>query len=201
MNNIRKDVNSFYETLRLGLQFHLTYHSVPVTLRLVGHAMRILSYANILYAVVNLDGDFILCPNLHIRSEVIFMRNTQRHLVSHFHVVDKHGSFDMWTFQEKNHSIVFPRFRDIDSFPIPCRSYIVFGWSKEERKLHLSFHPIAFHVRIEIERRVIERTCPLSIDRYDVALSVCQHRTRQLDMVTICGGRRRFTLLKLPLTS
>ena len=59
---------------------------------------------------------------------------------------------------------------------------------QEERKLHLPLDAVFSHIRIEVERRVVERARPTGVHTDSVALAVGQHGTWQYDIVVIDGA-------------
>ena len=68
---------------------------------------------------------------------------------------------------------------------------------KEERELHLSLVAILLHVGIKIKAGVVERTRPLGVNTYGIALAVGKHRARKLYGVIVL---RRIAHTELPLT-
>ena len=63
-----------YARHRRGTQFDTTGDTIPVTLCLVGHTMGVLSYTDILDAVIDTDGDLILPPCLDVGRDIILVR-------------------------------------------------------------------------------------------------------------------------------
>ena len=93
---------------RCGSQFNLSGNAVPVALCLVGNAMGILSYANILDAVVYLDGNDVLFAELDQRCHIILMRNAERHLMTSLLAVHKDCRLYVWPLQEEGDMLLLP---------------------------------------------------------------------------------------------
>ena len=113
------------------------------------------------------------------------MRHTQRRVSASHLSVDKHRCLYMRTLEIEVYALLFPRLRHKHRFLIPRIAYIVLRWCEEERELHLARLAVFLHVRVEIERRVVETAGPLSVNGNDVALVVGYHRTRQLNFIVI----------------
>ena len=169
----------FYKVHRTRLQFHTPYDAVPVALRLVGHAMRILSYTNILNTIIDFDGNRILTAIHNMRSQIVFVRHRQRHPVPHLHTIYVNGGLNVRPFEEQHNATPFPRLGHNNFLLIPSNAHVMPFGSEEEREFHLSFHPILLHVWVEIERRIVKRTRPLRLYRHHITLPVRQHRTRK----------------------
>ena len=54
------------EHLWLEDESHIACNTVPVALRLVGHAVRVLSHTHVLNAIVDVDVDVVVGARLHI---------------------------------------------------------------------------------------------------------------------------------------
>ena len=89
-------------------QFDASDDAVPVALRLVGHAMRILSDAHILDAVVDADADGVPATEAHEGRDVVLVGCGERQLVAHFMAVDEDGGLDVGTFEEEHDGALAP---------------------------------------------------------------------------------------------
>ena len=81
---------------------------------------------------------------------------------------------------------------------IPGIAHVMTLGGKEERELHLSLVAILLHVGIKIKAGVVERTRPLGVNTYGIALAVGKHRAGKLYGVIVL---RRIAHTELPLTS
>ena len=63
-----------YARHRRGTQFDTTGDTIPVTLCLVGHTMGVLSYTDILDAVIYKDSNLVVFPCLEVRRDIILVR-------------------------------------------------------------------------------------------------------------------------------
>ena len=57
--------------------------------------------------------------------------------------------------------------------------------SQEKREFYVAHLAVLLHVGIEVERGIIERTRPLGVDAYGVALAVGQHRAGKRDDIVV----------------
>ena len=162
--NIRTDADlPDIQFLPLCLQFDTSHDTVPVALRLIGHAMRVLSHADVLDTVIDADSNRVTLATVDGISNIIAMRRRKRHLMSDAPTVHIDGGLDVRTFQKQGDAAVFPVLGNIDATLIPSVAYIMTFGCQEERKLHLPLDAIFRHIGIEIERRVVERTRPLRL--------------------------------------
>ena len=81
------------------LKLYAPRYAVPIALRLVSHRVRILTYADILYAVIDTDGNLILASGLDKPRDIVLMRRGQAHLMPHLTTVDKHRRLYVRTLQ------------------------------------------------------------------------------------------------------
>ena len=147
----------------LCLQFNAPRNAVPVALRLVGHAVRVLSYADVLDAVVHADGDVVLLAKLDVVGDVVAVGHRQRRLVAYLLAVHVDGCLDVRTLQEQRDALVLHGLGDIGRAVVPGSTDIVALGGEEEGKLHLTLVAVTLHVGVEVVRRVVERTRPLSL--------------------------------------
>ena len=96
-------------------QFYATRNAIPVALCLVGDAVRVLTYTDILYSVVNTDFYRVLFPETHGIRDVILMWHTQRQLMAHFVSVYHDRCLDMRSLQEQGHALFLPCLRNYHS--------------------------------------------------------------------------------------
>ena len=113
--------------------------------------MTVLSHADVLNTVVNTDGYLIFFAEYDLVGDIVPMRCGKAHLVTHFLPVHIKSGLDVRTFEEQSHTALFPLLGNGDCFPIPCIPHVMTFRRQEERKLHLSFYPVFFHIRVEIE--------------------------------------------------
>ena len=171
--------------LRLGPQFHPSGDAVPVALRLVGHAMRVLSHTHILDTVIHTDSDGVTLTRHQLFGHIKLMGRRERHLVAYVLAVDKDKGLDMRTLQEECDALALPVLWDIDTLLIPRLAHIVFLGGQEERELHVFLPPILLHPGIEVVRRIVGRSRPTSVNRHRITLVVRQHRPRQHHVVEV----------------
>ena len=57
--------------------------------------------------------------------------------------------------------------------------------SEEERKLDVAFHTVAFHIRVEIVRRIVKRTRPRCVDSHIISFVAGDVRAWQDDGVVV----------------
>ena len=68
-------------------------------MRLVGDAMRVLTDADVLDAVVDTDGEFVVAAWAQEGREVVLVRHAEAHLMAHFVAVDEDGGLDVRALQ------------------------------------------------------------------------------------------------------
>ena len=85
----------YAQLIPLCLQLHASDDAVPVALRLVGHGMGVLTYAHILNAVVDTDGNLVGFAWHNETRDVVAMRGRERHLTSHLITVDVNLGLDV----------------------------------------------------------------------------------------------------------
>lgn len=59
----------------MSLQFQSAHYAVPIALRLVGHAMRVLANAHMVDAVIHLHFEGIIASIYYIRCNIVFVRH------------------------------------------------------------------------------------------------------------------------------
>ena len=171
------------QLLPLCLQLDTPHDAIPVALRLVGHAVGVLSHADILDAIVDRNHDLVGLAKLHIIGDIIAMGHRERHLMAHPLPVDIDRGLDVRTFQEERDALFAPFLGDIDVAPVPGMSHEMLLGGEEEGELHLPLHAILLHIGIEEEAGVVERARPLCLGSDGVALAVGEHRSGQHDVV------------------
>ena len=134
--------------LRSCLQFQASCDAVPVALRLVGDAVRVLSHADILYTIIYFNSYLIVASHVDVLRDVVDMGRGEAHLVAHFMPVDEERRLYVRTFEEERHTLIFPCLRDIDGTPIPGIAYIVSLGREEEGELHVALMPVFLHRRV-----------------------------------------------------
>ena len=170
-----------------SLKFHPAHNAVPVSLRLVGHRVRILAHTDILDAIIDPDGNLVLLAGFDVGGDIVAMGSGERNLVTHLLSVDENGGFDVGSLQIECQLTALPHWRHTDLAPIPSCSHIVALGGEEEGKLHVLLPAILLHIGIEVVRGVVERTGPLGARAHRSALAVGQHGTRQVDVVIVSG--------------
>ena len=174
---------------RARLQLYPSHNAVPVALCLVGHAVRVLSHAHILYAVVYLDGYCVVSAETHIVGDVVLMCHAQAHAVSHLQPVHVEGGFNMRSLQVEHHAALAPVFGYVHAPPVPCVAHIVAVGRQAEGQFHLSCLAVALHVGVEEERRVVDARRPAGVCGHRVALAVGEHGAWQFHpLVQRCVG-------------
>ena len=133
------------------LQLNTSDDAVPVALRLVGNAVRVLSHADVLDAVVDADGNFVGVAKQQVVGNVIAMGRRQRHASAHLMTVDVDLCLNMRTLQIERYRQTAPITGHIDLATIPRRAHIVAFRGEEEGELHLSLHAVFLHIGIEVE--------------------------------------------------
>ena len=93
--------------------------------------------------------------------------------------IHDNGCFNMRTLQEQDDATSLPLLGYSHLTLVTGIAYIVALRCQEEGELHLASLTVALHIRIEVERRVVERPRPLRIDSHLVAFAIGQHRPRQ----------------------
>ena len=118
--------------------------------------MRVLSYAYVLYAIIDQYGNRVLLSKPDIWRHIILMRHRERHFMPHFMAVYPDGGLDMRTLQEECHLTATPRLGHRDCALVECIAYIMAVGSEEKRELHLPLMAVFLHVGIEIETGIIQ---------------------------------------------
>ena len=118
---------------RSRLQTDASYNAVPVSLGLVGYAVRIRSDIDFFDTIIHPDGDSTF-SGTDIMGYIILMGNTKTILHSCLLSVHPYGCFYMGTFQEQQNTFTFPVGRYIHLFLIPSSSYIMFVGRLKDRK-------------------------------------------------------------------
>ena len=137
---------------RLGTEFHLSDDAVPVALRLVRHAVRVLTHTDILDAIVHTDGNRVPLSRQEIFRHVVLMGRGQRHLMPHPLAINEDGGLDMSTLQEERHALSLPILGDVDRTAIPGIADEVLLRRQEEGELDVALPTILFHPRVEVVR-------------------------------------------------
>ena len=172
-------------------QFHAACDAIPVTLRLVGHRVRVLSHADVLNAVVDADGDVVLLAGTKIAADIIAVGRGERCLVADLMAVHVDSSLNVWTLQEERHAGAFPVFRHIYLLMIPGCAYIVLPGSEKERELHVALAAIGLHEGVVVIGGVVERPRPRRLQRNGQPLVVGKHRSGQHDEIAVFGAKGR----------
>ena len=102
--------HAFAPDVRALAQFNLPHNAVPVALRLVGYAMRILTHAHVLDAIVHLDGKLVGLAVFYIRCNIVNMRHRQRLLMPYPLTIHHYRGLDMRALQVQHHRLPFPLF-------------------------------------------------------------------------------------------
>ena len=160
--------------------------------------MGVLPHTHILDAIINTDGNSVALSRPNVFRDVIAMGCGERHLVPHFLPVHEYRRLNVRTLQKQNDVLAFPGFRYIDALLVPSLTHIIRRWCQEEWELDIPLHTVLLHIGVEIERRVIERSCPTGINRHGISLAVGLHGARQEYIIIVLHG---VTYGKRPLTS
>ena len=171
-----------------GTQLYATCDAVPVALRLVRDAVGVLTYTDILYAVVNANGDFVLPTIVKVRSDVILMRHAEAHLMAYVMTVDRDGGLDVRTLEEEGDTLAAPRLGNDDAATVDGFTHEVLIGREEERKLHLTSMAIRLHEGVEVIAGVVERTRPTRVDGKVVTQAIGEEGTWKGDG---CGVQAR----------
>ena len=173
----------YAQLLPLRLQFDAADDAVPVALRLVGHGVRVLPYADILDTVIDAEDYLVGLAGNDVFRYIVAVRGRERHLPPHLVAVDVGLGLDVSPLQEERHAAVVPVAGNIYPAAVPrCPDIVALG-RQEEGELRLLSLAILLHIRIEVVAGVVERTRPLRIHRDGVALAVGKHRAGQDDVV------------------
>ena len=162
----------------VALQFHSADKAIPVALRLVGDAVRVLSHANVLNTIVHFDDNGVFLSRHNSRRHIVDMWGIETHLMPHHFTVDRYRGLDVRSFEEECHLPAFPRFRHKDGTCVDHLTHIVFVGSEKEGELHVTLPAVRSHVGIVVERGVVERARPPGVNRKVVTEMVCQQRAR-----------------------
>ena len=160
---------------RAAYESYVASYTVPVALRLVGNAVRVLPYTYVLNAVVDTYLQFVACSELQKRCNIVTMRYRERRVAPCKHAVHIYLGLYMRTFKKERHTSLTPVFRHIHMSYIPCFAHVMARWSEKEGEFHLACLTVFGEIRIEIERRVVECSRPAGIDRKRVANTVGKH--------------------------
>ena len=163
-------------------------NAVPVALRLVGDAVGILSHADVLDAVIDIDGNGVGAPGTDEVCDIVLMGRGERQLAAHAAAVDIDSGLDMGPLEEEHHATATPRTGHADGAAIPGMAHIVGGGREEERELDVALEAVLLHVGIEIVGRVVGGACPYGMCRDGVALAVGEHGAGQGNVVVIMGS-------------
>ena len=163
-------------------------NAVPVALRLVGDAVGILSHADVLDAVIDIDGDGVGAPGTDEVCDIVLMGRGERQLAAHAAAVDIDGGLNMRSLEEEHHAAAPPRTGHADGAAIPGMAHIVGGGREEERELDIALAAVLLHVGIEIVGGVVGGACPRGMCRDGVALAVGEHGAGQGDVIVIMGS-------------
>ena len=142
------------------LQFDASGDTIPVALCLVGHAVRVLTHADVLDAVVDTDGNGVIGTEADILRYVVAVGDRERHVMANLLTVDENGGLDVWTLQKECDALMLHRRRDKDAVTIPGTTGVVAVGRQKERELHHAVVPVFLHIGIEIEAGVVERSRP-----------------------------------------
>ena len=164
------------------MQTDASYNAVPVSLGLVGYAVRIRSDIDFFDTIIHPDGDSTF-SGTDITGYIILMGNAKTILHSCLLSVHPYGCFYMGTFQKQQNTFTFPVGRYIHLFLIPSSSYIMFVGSQKEWKFNITFFTVFFHVWIIIVGTVIETACPLGLCGNLITFQFLGHGTGQVDEV------------------
>ena len=164
----------------LAAQLDAAGDAVPVTLRLVGDAVTILSHADILDAVIDADGELVVATIAEVGRDIVLMRCGEGHLVAHLTAVDEDGGLDMRTLQEEGDTLSAPLLGNAHRATIYSLPHEMVPGCEEERELHRPRLAVALHVGVEEIAGVIEGTRPAGIHGDRVADATGNHGTGQL---------------------
>ena len=95
----REDLYVIEIDMRRSLQAHPPHNSIPVALGLVGNAVRVRTYVDVLDAVVYPDG-YITLSGMYVAGYIIHVCHTQAIPHTYLLSIDPDSRFDMGTFQE-----------------------------------------------------------------------------------------------------
>ena len=167
---------------RRAPQFHTSHHTIPVSLCLVGHAMRVRSHTNAVDTIADAQRQSVF-PAFDIVRHVITMRHAQAVVAPDFLSVDPQFRLDMRTLKIQYDATVLPISRNFHRPSVPGRPHIVAVWRQEKRQLEVLFPTVFLHVRVIKIGTVVERPCPLRFHRRPVALQTLRHTAGQQDTV------------------
>ena len=152
--------------------------AIPVALRLVGDAMAVGAWVDVLHAVVDADGNEVL-SFLNIGRDVELVRHAQAILHAHLLAVYPDGTLPMGPLEVERHVLPRPLLRQVHFTDIPRRTHIVLVGGEEEGELDVSLHTVLLHRGVVVVGAVVERACPHGIYRDVVALQHLGHGARQ----------------------
>ena len=183
-------VNLYVADVHLGprLQLHAAHNAVPVALRLVGHTVRVLPHAHILYAVVHLDGNVVVAPRGHVVGHIEHVRHAERRVAAHLPAIDEHRGLYVRALKIEQQALLAPRLWHADPTAVPRIAHVVLVRSEEKGELHLARLAVFGHVRVEEKRRIVEAAHPFRLDGHLVSLAIGEHRAGQCHPVVVVGG-------------
>ena len=138
-----------------GTQLDAACYAVPVALGLIGDAMRVLAYADVLDAVVDADGNLVLVAEAQVGRDVILMRHGEGHLVAYFFAVDEDGGLDVRALEEKGDPLTAPSLRNDNGAAVGSFADEVLLGGEEERKFHLACVAVRLHEGVEVIRGIV----------------------------------------------
>ena len=147
--------------------------------------MGILSDTHVLYSIIYLDCYCVLPAYFDTISNIIYMGSGKSHLMPDFLTINIYCSLYMRSLKSQNDTLFPPFLRHKHLTTIPRITDIMAFRSKEKREFHLSLNAVFLHIGIEIERGIIQRTCPLCFHGNQIAFASCYHGTWQLDGIII----------------
>ena len=164
-----------------GTQLDAACYAVPVALGLIGDAMRVLAYADVLDAVVDADGNLVLVAEAQVGRDVILMRHGEGHQVAYFFAVDEDGGLDVRALEEKGDPLTAPSLRNDNGAAVGSFADEVLLGGEEERKFHLACVAVRLHEGVEVIRGIVKGACPAGVDGEVVAKAVGEERTGEAD--------------------
>ena len=164
-----------------GTQLDAASNAVPVALGLIGDAMRVLPYTDVLDAVVDADGNLVLAAKAQVGRDVILMRHGEGHLVAYLIAVDEDGGLDVRALEEEGDTLTAPSLRNDNGAAVGSFADEVLLGGEEERKFHLAGVAVGLHEGVEVIRGIVEGACPAGVDGEVVAKAVGKERTGEAD--------------------
>ncbi len=158
---------------------HLSYHSVPVALCLIGDTVRVEAHIDHLQAVVNAQSQSVF-PRRELSREVVFVRGAQAVLPAQFHSVQKQARFSVNPFQKEAYRKPLPVSRDVDLPDIPCHPDIMLLRGEHKRDFDIARFPEFCQTGGVIKGTVVHTPGPGGLQGDVQTLAPLGHRAREI---------------------